>query len=200
MYIIGAVLAGLMLFDLALLGVADCSSEMTRRPEASYVLSMDSIRTIDGPKKGRIRATKGVSYLSLAVIQQRSYIPGRNLTAAIRFLTCCLQTPKLFSGLRLCLSAYMDPDGRHRVRNLIATAGGQVLRGGFLDLLLGDSGGSSVGPYFVFDGDATGGFSRSTLRKEEVEARKHAALRARVISHLRVLDAVAAYDAEILDR
>ncbi|PVH62205.1 hypothetical protein PAHAL_3G236200 [Panicum hallii] len=148
--------------------VADCSSEMTRRPEASYVLSMDSIRTIDGPKKGRIRATKG--------------------------------TPKLFSGLRLCLSAYMDPDGRHRVRNLIATAGGQVLRGGFLDLLLGDSGGSSVGPYFVFDGDATGGFSRSTLRKEEVEARKHAALRARVISHLRVLDAVAAYDAEILDR
>ncbi|XP_039837801.1 protein BREAST CANCER SUSCEPTIBILITY 1 homolog isoform X4 [Panicum virgatum] len=152
--------------------IADCSSEMTRRPESSYevALSMDSLRTIDGPKKGRIQATKGAPKL------------------------------KLFAGLCFCLSAYMDPDGRHRVRNLIAAAGGQVLRGGFLDLLLGYSDGSSVGPYFVFDGDAPGEFFRSTLRKEEVEARKHAAAGARVISHLRVLDAVAAYDADILDR
>ncbi|XP_039800490.1 BRCA1-associated RING domain protein 1-like isoform X4 [Panicum virgatum] len=149
--------------------IADCSSEMTRRPEASYevALSMDPLRTIDGPKKGRIRATKGA--------------------------------PKLFAGLRFCLSAYMDPDGRHRVRNLIAAAGGQVLREGFLDLLLGDSDGSLVGLYFVFDGDAPGEFSTSTLRKEVEEARKHAAAGARVISHLRLLDAVAAYDAEILD-
>ena len=56
-----------MLFDLALLGIADCSSEMTRRPESSYevALSMDLLRTIDGPKKGRIQATKGVCYYSL---------------------------------------------------------------------------------------------------------------------------------------
>ena len=129
-----------------------------------------------------------------------AYIPGQNLTAAIRLFTSRSQAPKLFAGLRFCLSAYMDPDGRHRVRHLIAAAGGQVLRGGFLDLLLGYSDGSSVGPYFVFDGDAPGEFFRSTLRKEEVEARKHAAAGARVISHLRVLDAVAAYDADILDR
>uniref|UniRef100_K3Z602 PHD-type domain-containing protein n=1 Tax=Setaria italica TaxID=4555 RepID=K3Z602_SETIT len=151
--------------------IMDCSSEMRPRPEASYEVtsSMDSLKTMDGPKKGRIRAATGA--------------------------------PNLFSGLHFCLSAYMNPDGRHRVRDLIAAAGGKVLEGGFLDPPLECfDGSSSVKPYFVFDGDVPGEFALGTLLKEVEEARKHAAAGARVISHQRVLDAVAAYDAEILNR
>ncbi|TKW26658.1 hypothetical protein SEVIR_3G204500v4 [Setaria viridis] len=151
--------------------IMDCSSEMRPRPEASYEVtsSMDSLKTMDGPKKGRIRAATGA--------------------------------PNLFSGLRFRLSAYMNPDGRHRVRDLIAAAGGKVLEGGFLDPPLECfDGSSSVKPYFVFDGDVPGEFALGTLLKEVEEARKHAAAGARVISHQRVLDAVAAYDAEILNR
>nr|CAB3464894.1 unnamed protein product [Digitaria exilis] len=150
--------------------IADCTLETNPLPEASYEVacSMDSLRTIDGPKKGRIRATKGVS--------------------------------NLFSGLRFCLSAYMNPDNRNRVRDLIAAAEGRVLEGGDLELLLKDSDGSLVKPYFVYDVDAPKeAVALSTLREELAEVRKHAAAGAQVICYLRVLDAVAAYDAEILN-
>ncbi|OEL22096.1 hypothetical protein BAE44_0016883 [Dichanthelium oligosanthes] len=151
--------------------IADCSPEMPPRPEASYevAFSMDSVRTIDGPKKGRIRANKG--------------------------------TPNLFSGLRFCLSAYMNPDNRRRLRGLTAAAEGRVLEGGDLErFLLKNPDGSSVRPYyFVYDDGAPREFALSTLRKEVEEARKHAAAGARVTCHSRVLDAIAAYDVEILD-
>ncbi|CAL4908783.1 unnamed protein product [Urochloa decumbens] len=151
--------------------ITDCSLETRPHPEASYEVacSMDSLRPMDGPKKGRIRATKGA--------------------------------PNLFSGLRFYLSAYMDPDGRRRMGDLIAAAGGRVLEGGILHSQLENSDGSSVRSYFfVFDGDAPAEFAQSTLWKEVEEAKKHAAAGALVISHLRVLDAIAAYDAEILNR
>ncbi|CAL4894124.1 unnamed protein product [Urochloa decumbens] len=150
--------------------IADCSLETRPHPEASYEVAcnMDSLRPMDGPKKGRIRATKGA--------------------------------PNLFSGLRFCLSAYMDPDGRRRMRDLIAAAGGRVLEGGTLHSLLKNSDGSSARPhFFVFDGDAPREVAKSTLWEEVAEVKKHAAAGALVISHLRVLDAVAAYDAQILN-
>ncbi|CAN6341612.1 unnamed protein product [Urochloa humidicola] len=151
--------------------IADCSFETRPHPEASYEVacSMDSLGAINGPKKGRIRATKGA--------------------------------PNLFSGLRFCLSAYMGPDSRRITGDLIAAAGGRVLEGGILHSQLENSDGSSVRPYFfVFDCDAPAEFTQSTLWKEVEEVKKHAAAGALVISHLRVLDAVAAYDAEILNR
>jgi BRCA1-associated RING domain protein 1 len=55
-----------MLLTFALVGIMDCSSEVCPRPESYYevaALSMDSLRTMDGPKKGRIRATKGVCHV-----------------------------------------------------------------------------------------------------------------------------------------
>jgi BRCA1-associated RING domain protein 1 len=93
----------------------------------------------------------------------------------------------------------MSPDRRCRVRDLVAAAGGHALEGGSSpDAPLQCSDG--LKPYFVFDGDTPGEFAMGTLMKEVEEARKHAAAGARVISHLRVLDAVAAYDAETLNR
>ena len=60
-------------FDLALSGVAGCLGTHPG-PEASYevAFSMDSVRTINGPKKGRMRAAEGVCYLALAIIQHRN--------------------------------------------------------------------------------------------------------------------------------
>jgi len=59
-------------FNLVILGVTACLGTLPGS-EASYevAFSTDSIRTIDGLKKGRMRAAKGVCYLALAVIQHR---------------------------------------------------------------------------------------------------------------------------------
>ncbi|CAN6346403.1 unnamed protein product [Urochloa humidicola] len=45
--------------------IADCSFDRRPHPEASYEVacSMDSVKAINGPKKGRIRATKGAPNL-----------------------------------------------------------------------------------------------------------------------------------------
>ncbi|XP_066362539.1 BRCA1-associated RING domain protein 1-like isoform X2 [Miscanthus floridulus] len=139
-------------------------------PEASYevAFSMDSVRTIDGPKKGRMRAAEGA--------------------------------PNLFSGLCFCLSDYMNPDNRDRMRDLIASAEGRVLerRDLHLQLIKNPDDDSSVRRYFVYDVDAPEEFSLSTLRKE-TEVREQAVAGAQVICHLKALDAIAAYDAEILN-
>jgi BRCA1-associated RING domain protein 1 len=98
----------------------------------------------------------------------------------------------------------MSPDNRDRTRDLIAAAGGRVLEKRDLRLLLKnpDRSSSSVKPrrpcYFVYDVDPPGEFCAGSLREEMEEAREQAAAGAQVICHLRVLDAVAAYDAEIL--
>ncbi|CAD6271768.1 unnamed protein product [Miscanthus lutarioriparius] len=140
-------------------------------PEASYevAFSMDSVRTINGPKKGRMRAAEGA--------------------------------PNLFSGLCFCLSDYMNPDNRDRMRDLIASTEGRVLerRDLHLQLIKNPDDDSSVRRYFVYDVDAPEEFSLSTLRKEMEEVREQAAAGAQVICHLKVLDAIAAYDAEILN-
>lgn len=49
-------------FHLALLGIMDCLEELVSGPETSYEIkfSHDSHTSIDGPKKGRIRAAVGV--------------------------------------------------------------------------------------------------------------------------------------------
>jgi hypothetical protein len=61
-------------FDLALSGVAGCLGTTLPVPEAAYevAFSMDSVRTTDGPKQGRMRAAEAVCYVALAVIQHRS--------------------------------------------------------------------------------------------------------------------------------
>ncbi|KAK3138439.1 hypothetical protein QOZ80_5AG0368970 [Eleusine coracana subsp. coracana] len=108
--------------------------------------------------------------------------------------------PKLFSGLHFCLSVYMNPRDRGHMLNLVAAAGGRVLeRSSSLNWrwVRGDS---SPTPYFVYDGGAPGELSASSLRMEAEEAREQAAAGARVISHLTVLDAVAAYDVEVLNQ
>ncbi|CAD6343576.1 unnamed protein product [Miscanthus lutarioriparius] len=132
---------------------------------------MDSLGTINGPKQGRIRASEGA--------------------------------PKLFSVLCFCLSDFMSPDNRDRTRDLIAAAGGRVLEKRDLRLLLEnpDRSSSSVKPrpcYFVYDVDPPGEFRSGSLQEEMEEVREQAAAGAQVICHLTVLDAVAAYDAEIL--
>ncbi|XP_062231685.1 BRCA1-associated RING domain protein 1-like isoform X2 [Phragmites australis] len=106
--------------------------------------------------------------------------------------------PKLFSGRSFCLSAHMSPDDRDHLRDLIAAAEGRILEGSSNQLhLLRES--SLVKPYFVYDGGAPTEFTSSSLLdlKEGVE---HAAAGAQVISHRRVLDAIAAYDAEVLNQ
>ncbi|OQU78211.1 hypothetical protein SORBI_3009G177600 [Sorghum bicolor] len=153
-------------------GVAGCFGTALPVPEAAYevAFSMDSVRTINGPKKGRMRAAEGA--------------------------------PNLFSGLCFCLSDYMNPDNRDRMRDLIAAAEGRVLerRDLHLQQIKNPDDDSSVRPYFVYDVDAPPGeFSLSTLHKEMEEVREQAAAGAQVICHLKVLDAIAAYDAEILN-
>jgi len=68
------VLSGADAFDLALSGVAGCLGTTLPVAEAAYevAFSMGSDRTIDGPKKGRMRAAEAVCYVALAVIQHRS--------------------------------------------------------------------------------------------------------------------------------
>ncbi|KAJ1263379.1 hypothetical protein BS78_09G180200 [Paspalum vaginatum] len=110
------------------------------------------------------------------------------------------RAPKLFSGLRFCLSAYMHPGNRDRTRDLVAAAGGWVLEKRDLRLVPKNSDGSPAArPYFVYEADAPREFSSRSLREEMEEAREHAAAGAQVISHHRVMDAVAAYDAGILN-
>ena len=97
----------------------------------------------------------------------------------------------------------MSPDNRDRTRDLIAAAGGRVLEKRDLRLLLEnpDRSSSSVKPrpcYFVYDVDPPRQFSAGSLQEELEEVREQAAAGAQVICHLTVLDAVAAYDAEIL--
>ncbi|XP_066327832.1 uncharacterized protein [Miscanthus floridulus] len=154
--------------------VADCL-QLAPGPEASYEVAasaMDSLGAIDGPKQGRIRASEGA--------------------------------PKLFSGLCFCLSDFMSPDKRDRMRDLIAAAGGRMLEKRDLRLLLKnpDRSSSSVKPtkpcYFVYDVDPPRQFSAGSLQEEMEEVREQAAAGAQVICHLTVLDAVAAYDAQIL--
>ena len=95
----------------------------------------------------------------------------------------------------------MNPDNRDRMRDLIASAEGRVLerRDLHLQLIKNPDDDSSVRRYFVYDVDAPEEFSLSTLRKEMEEVREQAAAGAQVICHLKVLDAIAAYDADILN-
>ena len=96
----------------------------------------------------------------------------------------------------------MNPDNRDRMRDLIASAEGRVLerRDLHLQLIKNPDDDSSVRRYFVYDVDAPEEFSLSTLRKEtEVREQAVAGAGAQVICHLKVLDAIAAYDAEILN-
>ena len=111
-----------------------------------------------------------------------------------------MQAPNLFSGLRFCLSAYMHPGNRDRTRDLVAAAGGRVLEKQDLRLVPKSSVGSPAAKtYFVYDVDAPREFSSWSLHMEILEAREHAAAGAQVISHHMVMDAVAGYDAGILN-
>jgi hypothetical protein len=110
------------------------------------------------------------------------------------------QAPKLFSGLHFCLSECMSPGDSGRLRKLIAAAGGRVLEPSSSLQWRSLRGDSSPRPYFVFNGSAPEEFRASSLRMEVKEAMEHRAAGARVVGHLTVLHAVAAYDADVLDR
>lgn len=149
-----------------------CLEELVPGPETSYEVkfSHDSHTSIDGPKKGRIRAAEGA--------------------------------PKLFSGSCFCLSAYMNPEDREHIQDLIAAAGGQILEGSNLPQLREKLDKNPVKPYFVYDGGAPREFAPSSfldLHKEIEEGMEYAGCGAQVISHLRVFDAIAAYDAQVLN-
>ncbi|XP_062179479.1 BRCA1-associated RING domain protein 1-like [Phragmites australis] len=152
--------------------IVDCL-ELRPGIEVSYeaTFSDDSRRSFDVPKKGRTRAAEGA--------------------------------PKLFSGLHFCLSAHMNPDDREHLQDLVAAAGGKILEGSDAHLLRENLDDSSEKLYFIYDGGAPREFSSSSLldlHKEVEEAKEHAASGAEVISHFRVLDAIAAYDAQILNQ
>lgn len=94
----------------------------------------------------------------------------------------------------------MNPDNTDCMRYLITAAEGRVLEKRDLHLQLKNPDDSSVRPYyFVYDGDPPPEFCSSTLHKEMEEAREHGAAGAQLICHVKVLDAIAAYDAEILN-
>lgn len=185
-----------------LLGIVDCLA-MRPAAEDSYEVTFsddDSGKPLDVPKKGRTRAAEGVCYCFSSNIFV--FIPdGFGVPSHQHDYKSILQAPKLFSGLHFYVSKCMNNDYRRHLLDLIAAGGGLVLKeeNSSLDwrCLRGDS---SPRPYFVYDGGHTGEFSASSLRAEIKEARKHAAAGARVISHLTVMDAIAAYDAEVLDQ
>uniref|UniRef100_A0A0E0H9P3 PHD-type domain-containing protein n=1 Tax=Oryza nivara TaxID=4536 RepID=A0A0E0H9P3_ORYNI len=159
-------------------------------PEASFELrfSHDSRASIGGNKKRRNQASEG-SKFSAATISM--------------MIMRCLQAQKLFSGLNFCLSVYINPDDRQHIQSLIAAAGGQILEtNGGSHSLRENLEKVAVKPcYFVYDGGAPRDFTQGLLDdlpKEMEEGREYAACGAQVISHLRVFDAIAAYDAQIL--
>uniref|UniRef100_J3M8A4 PHD-type domain-containing protein n=2 Tax=Oryza brachyantha TaxID=4533 RepID=J3M8A4_ORYBR len=110
---------------------------------------------------------------------------------------------KLFSGLNFCLSAYINPDDRKHIQNLIAAAGGQVLKISGSHSVRENLEKAPAEPlYFVFDGGAPREFTPSLLDdlpKEMEEGIEHAACGAQVISHLKLFDTIAASDAHILN-
>ncbi|KAF0925414.1 hypothetical protein E2562_016645, partial [Oryza meyeriana var. granulata] len=110
---------------------------------------------------------------------------------------------KLFLGLYFCLSTYINPDDTEHIQNLIAAAGGQILEiSGSHSLRENLEKAPAKPPYFVYYGGAPREFAPSLLDdlpKEMEEGIEYAACGAQVISHLKVFDAIAAYDAQILN-
>uniref|UniRef100_A0A0D9WHX9 BRCT domain-containing protein n=1 Tax=Leersia perrieri TaxID=77586 RepID=A0A0D9WHX9_9ORYZ len=158
--------------------IMDFLVKFTASPETTFELrfSHNSHTSIDGNNKRRNQASEGAQ--------------------------------KLFSGLNFCLSAYMNPDNRQHIESLIGAAGGQILEISGSHSLWGKNANLEKPLYFVYNGGFVyhgGAPSEFTARllddlsKELGESVEYAAHGARVISNLKLFDAIAAYDAQILN-
>ncbi|KAL5202001.1 hypothetical protein ABZP36_012953 [Zizania latifolia] len=154
--------------------IDDCLEELIPGPESSYELGFrhDSHTSIGAHKKRKFQASGGAQ--------------------------------KLFSGLHFCLSAYINPVDREHIQSLIAAAGGQIMERGLRSRSLREElGNVPAKPYFVYYGCAPREYTPSLLddlHKEIEEGVDYASCGAQVISHLKVFDAIAACDAQILRR
>ncbi|KAE8817487.1 Protein BREAST CANCER SUSCEPTIBILITY 1-like protein [Hordeum vulgare] len=105
---------------------------------------------------------------------------------------------KLFSGLRFCLSAFMHPEDRKNIQNLIAAGEGQVLEGMSPDWLRENLNRNPAEVYFIYDG---GPPRKPTLDfdLEVQETVEYVESGAQVIRHQQLFDAILSYDRRILE-
>ncbi|KAM0835001.1 hypothetical protein ACQ4PT_063218 [Festuca glaucescens] len=106
------------------------------------------------------------------------------------------RTPKLFSGLHFCLSAYMNPEIRENIKNLIAAAEGEVLEAMSPRSLQENLEKHPTKVYFIY----VGGPASTSFVGNKKEANEYMASGAQAICHLWLFDAIAAYDVRMLDR
>ncbi|KAF7007203.1 hypothetical protein CFC21_022163 [Triticum aestivum] len=105
---------------------------------------------------------------------------------------------KLLSGLHFCFSAYMHPEDRKDIQNLIAAGGGQVLEGISPDGLRENLKRNPAEVYFIYHGGPPR-TPTSDFDLELQECNKYVRSGARMIKHLQLFDAIQYYDARMLE-
>ncbi|KAM3371433.1 hypothetical protein ACQJBY_018694 [Aegilops geniculata] len=105
---------------------------------------------------------------------------------------------KLLSGLHFCFSAYMYPEDRKDIQNLIAAGGGQVLEGISPDGLRENLKRNPAEVYFIYHGGPPR-TPTSDFELEFQECNKYVGSGARMIKHLQLFDAILYYDALMLE-
>ena len=95
----------------------------------------------------------------------------------------------------------MDPERTGNIKNLVAAAEGQVLEGMSTRSLQENLEKNPAKVYFIYDGGPPRDYASTLfLYKELEEGEEYALSGAHVISHCRLFDAIASYDARILER
>ncbi|KAF6999754.1 hypothetical protein CFC21_015735 [Triticum aestivum] len=105
---------------------------------------------------------------------------------------------KLLSGLHFCFSAYMYPEDRKDIQNLIAAGGGQLLEGISPDGLREYLKRNPAEVYFIYHGGPPR-TPTSDFEPEFQECNKYVGSGARMIKHLQLFDAILYYDARMLE-
>uniref|UniRef100_A0ACD5TG89 Uncharacterized protein n=1 Tax=Avena sativa TaxID=4498 RepID=A0ACD5TG89_AVESA len=109
--------------------------------------------------------------------------------------------PKLFSGLHFCLSKYMSPEDRENIKGLIAAAEGQVLEAMSQRLLQENVDKNPAKVYFIYVSGPPRDYASTLFALKEIEeVRQYRASGAKVIRHLWLFDAIASYDARMLEQ
>uniref|UniRef100_A0ACD5TGE6 Uncharacterized protein n=1 Tax=Avena sativa TaxID=4498 RepID=A0ACD5TGE6_AVESA len=108
---------------------------------------------------------------------------------------------KLFSGLHFCLSAYMYPEVRENIKELITAAEGQLLDVMSLHSLQENVGKNPAKVYFIYIGGPPRDYASTLFALKEIEeVRQYRALGAKAICHLWLFDAIVSYDARMLEQ
>uniref|UniRef100_A0ACD5T9Z2 Uncharacterized protein n=1 Tax=Avena sativa TaxID=4498 RepID=A0ACD5T9Z2_AVESA len=108
--------------------------------------------------------------------------------------------PKLFSGLHFFLSAYMYPEVRENIKELIEAAEGQVLEVMSLRSLQEKVGKNPAKVYFIYTGGPPRDYASTLFAFKEIEeVRQYRASGAQAISHFWLFGAIASYDARMLE-